>query len=88
MSTTPSSPPPDKPGGYGYSARGGNPLAGMPLPINPELLIWALVVIIVAVITLASDAVNASGFVTAMTALTVGYLLSRGIAKASRVLEH
>ena len=35
----------------------------------------------------ASDALDAAGFVTATTVLTAAYLLSRGIAKASRVLE-
>ena len=35
----------------------------------------------------ASDAVNAGLFATLTTVLTFGYLLSRGIAKASRVLE-
>ena len=34
-----------------------------------------------------SDAVDAALFVTLTTVLTFGYLLSRGIAKASRVLE-
>ena len=43
--------------------------------------------IIVAIIWMASDAVDASGFVTATVVLTFGYLISRGIAKASRVLE-
>jgi len=88
MATTPTPPPEQSPRGYGYSPRGGNPLAGMPLPINPELVVWALVIIIIAIITLASDKVDTPTFVTALTALTVGYLLSRGIAKASRVLEH
>ena len=86
MATTPT-PPPEPHRGYGYSA-GQNPLAGMTLPVNPELLVYVLVIIIVAIITLASDAVNAAGFVTSFSAVTIGYLLSRGIAKASRVLEH
>jgi hypothetical protein len=43
--------------------------------------------VIIAIIWAASKSVNASDFVAATTVLTVGYLLSRGIAKASRVLE-
>lgn len=87
MATT-STPPPEQPHrGYGYSA-GTNPLAGMTLPVNPELLVFVVVMIIIGIITLASDSVDALGFVTALAVVTVGYLLSRGIAKASRVLEH
>ncbi|MFN2467051.1 MAG: hypothetical protein ABR521_02810 [Gaiellaceae bacterium] len=87
MATTPSTPPPEQPQGYGYHGRGPNPLAGIPMP-NPEFLIWLLVVLVVGLIALIDDRVDSTGFVTALTALTVGYLLSRGIAKASRVLEH
>jgi hypothetical protein len=47
------------------------------------LIVW----IIIAIIWAASDEVGAGTFVTATTALTFGYLISRGIAKASRVLE-
>jgi hypothetical protein len=43
--------------------------------------------VILAIIWAASDQVGAGLFVTLTTVLTVGYLLSRGIAKASRVLE-
>jgi hypothetical protein len=42
---------------------------------------------VIAIIWAASDSVNASGFVIATVVLTFGYLISRGIAKASRVLE-
>jgi hypothetical protein len=47
----------------------------------------AQVWVIIAIIWAASDQVGAGAFVTATTALTFGYLISRGIAKASRVLE-
>ena len=65
------------------------PVAGarMPIPGNAELAVFLIVWIIIAIIWAASDAVNASGFVLATTVLTFGYMLSRGIAKASRVLE-
>jgi hypothetical protein len=65
------------------------PVAGarMPIPGNAELAVFLIVWIVVAIIWAASDAVNASGFVLATTVLTFGYMLSRGIAKASRVLE-
>ena len=57
------------------------------LPINPELIIYLLAVAVVAIIWLASDEVGAGAFTTLMVALTIAYLVSRGIAKASRVYE-
>jgi hypothetical protein len=51
------------------------------------LKVKSLVWVIIAIIWAASDQVGAGAFVTATTALTFGYLISRGIAKASRVLE-
>ena len=67
--------------------RGMNIQGTMPIPGNAELLIYVLATILVAIIALASDQVNSGAFVTAYTAITFAYLLSRGIAKASRVLE-
>ena len=63
-------------------------VARLPVLGNAELVLYLAILLLLAIITLASDAVDAGGFVTATTVLTVGYLLSRGIAKAGRVLEH
>jgi hypothetical protein len=73
-------------GGGGYRFQ---PVAGarMPIPGNAELALFVFVWIVIAIIWAASDAVNASDFVVATVVLTFGYLISRGIAKASRVLE-
>jgi hypothetical protein len=60
----------------------------LPVPGNAEWALWLAVEIMFAIIWAASDDFDAAGFVTATTALTAAYLLSRGIAKASRVLEH
>jgi hypothetical protein len=83
MSTT----PPEEPG-YG---RGPNVTlnlgALMPTPGNAELVVYILATLLVGIIALASDRVNAPEFVTAFTFFTFAYLISRGIAKASRVLE-
>jgi hypothetical protein len=92
MSTTPPEQPttPQQPGG-GYGA--GRPNVNfnldaiMPTPGNAELVVYILAMILLAIIALASDAFDVSGWVTAFTAITVAYLISRGIAKASRVLE-
>ena len=67
--------------------RGMNIQGTMPIPGNAELLIYVVATILVAIIALASDQVNSGAFVTAFTAITFAYLLSRGIAKASRVFE-
>ena len=61
--------------------------ARLPVPGNAEWVMWFLVEILFAIIWAASDAVDAGGFVTATAAITFAYLISRGIAKASRVLE-
>ena len=61
--------------------------ARLPIPGNAELAVFLIVWVIIAIIWAASDQVGAGAFVVATTALTFGYMLSRGIAKASRVLE-
>jgi hypothetical protein len=89
MSTTPTDPPPQS-GGYG---RPGGPNvnfnlgAVLPTPGNAELVVYILATILIAIIALASDSVDSGAFVTMFTVLTFAYLISRGIAKASRVLE-
>jgi hypothetical protein len=90
MSTTPPEQPPPA-GGYDRPGAGPNVNfnlnALMPTPGNAELVVYILATILIAIIALAADQVDSGAFVTLFTALTFGYLLSRGIAKASRVLE-
>jgi hypothetical protein len=84
-----STPPPEQqqpPPGYGGYGRP-NFGAMMPIPGNAELVVYILATILVAIIALASDRVDSSAFVTSFTVITLGYLISRGIAKASRVVE-
>ena len=82
----PASPPPPAPGytGLGRTATTG---AILPVPGNAELAIYLLATATLAIIWAASDALDAGGFANFFTWLTIGYILSRGIAKASRVLE-
>jgi hypothetical protein len=61
--------------------------ARLPIPGNAEFLVFFLVWVFLIILWAASDQVGAGLFATLTTALTFGYLLSRGIAKASRVLE-
>jgi uncharacterized protein YraI len=84
-------PPPPTPPPPGYGAppvMGWPPGARLPIPGNAEWLMWLFVEILFLIIWAASDSVGAELFVTATTVITFGYLISRGIAKASRVLEH
>ena len=81
MPPPPSAPPP----GYGpFPPWQG---ARMPIPGNAEWLLWFLVEVLFAIVWAASDAVDASLFVIVTAVVTLGYLISRGIAKAGKVLE-
>jgi hypothetical protein len=89
MSTT----PPEQPTTPQQPSGGGGPnvnlnLSALPVtPGNAELVVYLLATILVAIIALASDGVDSGAFVTSFTVITFAYVLSRGIAKASRVLE-
>jgi nicotinamide riboside transporter PnuC len=61
--------------------------ARMPIPGNAEWLLWFVVEIVFAIIWAASPSVNGTIFMAMTAIVTFGYLISRGIAKASRVLE-
>jgi hypothetical protein len=82
MSTQQTPPPPPAPS-YGQ------PYYGMPpMPsLNGELIVFALVWVVVFIITLAADSVDWPGFVTASVVLAGAYMISRGIAKAGKVIE-
>jgi hypothetical protein len=87
MSTTP---PEQQPGpGTGYSGIGRTPVTGaiLPVPGNAELAIWFIVEVILAIVAAVASDFDAHGWAVATTWLTAAYLISRGIAKASRVLE-
>ena len=89
MSTTPPQQPPTTPS-RGYGGMGpnvGNVNAILPIPGNAELVVYLLATILLTIIALASDAYDVGGWVTSFTAITIAYIVSRGIAKASRVLE-
>jgi len=61
--------------------------ARLPIPGNAEWVWWAAMAIIVAIVAGLSDRVDAPQWVDFMKWTTAAYLISRGIAKASRVLE-
>ena len=84
MPPPPSAPPPGY-GGAGYMGWQGG--ARMPIPGNAEWLLWFVVEILFAIIWAASDQVGGQLFMIATAIVTLGYLISRGIAKAGKVLE-
>ena len=92
MSTTPPEPPQaaSAPPGGGYTrARPQSRAAARSCrcPATPSSPIWLLVEIVLAIVAGVSDGFDAHGWCVATTWLTAAYILSRGIAKASRVLE-
>jgi hypothetical protein len=93
MSTTPPEEPPSTqpapPHHGGYGGLGRTPVSGaiLPVPGNAELAVWFLIEIVLAIVWAASDRVDAHDWLIATTWLTAAYIISRGIAKASRVLE-
>jgi hypothetical protein len=76
-------PPPQRP----LTGVGMNVPGTLPIPGNAEFALYVVVVIVFAIVWVASDLFEANGFVTATTVLTAAYFISRGIAKASRVYE-
>jgi hypothetical protein len=86
----PPPPQPPPPGGFTVPIGAANWPTGarLTVPGNAEWAMWFFVELLFAIIWAASDQVGASEFVIATAIITFGYLISRGIAKASRVLEH
>jgi hypothetical protein len=84
MSTT----PPEQPSGSRPTMAMPNIPSGarLPIPGNAEFAALVVIEIFLAVLLL-DDAWNTNDWAFASTILGAAYLLSRGIAKASRVLE-
>jgi len=72
---------------YGYQPGTNFDFARLPIPGNAEFLVYLIVMIIVSIVALASKRYNIEGWIHTTEWLTAAYLISRGIAKASRVLE-
>jgi hypothetical protein len=72
---------------YGYSPGASLDIARLPVPGNAEFAVYVIVLIVFGLIAIFDDHVSAAQFVDGATIVSAAYLLSRGIAKASRVLE-
>jgi hypothetical protein len=78
--TPPTQPPPTQP----YY---GGAMPPLPAPTG-ELVVFLLAWIVVFLITIIADSVDWPAFVTATTVLAAAFVISRGIAKAGKVLEN
>lgn len=79
MSTTPSAPTPQ-----GYDYGGGS------FPVPPptaELVVFLLVWVVIALVTILADSVDPPQFVWGSVALAVGFMLARGFAKLGKAYE-
>jgi hypothetical protein len=85
----PAAPPLPPPPPHQYTGLGQSPVTGaiLPVPGNAELAVFSTILVFLIVLWATTDDVNAGLFAILMTILTSVYILSRGIAKASRVLE-
>jgi len=85
--SAPASPPP--PQGYDRPYYGGGGAPPIPVP-SGELVVFFLVWAVVAIVAIVADGaggVDSHDFATASVALAIGYMVSRGIAKAGKVFE-
>jgi hypothetical protein len=62
-------------------------VARLPLPGNAELLVYVLALILAWLVCWFADSLGSAHWLDFFKWLTIAYVLSRGIAKASRVLE-
>jgi len=75
--------PPERPG-PGFNFPEG---ARLPIPGNAELAIWIIALVVGAIVVAIADKITNVDWFDYFKWTTAAYLLSRGIAKASRVLE-
>jgi hypothetical protein len=89
MSTMPpGEPPPTPPRTTTTPAWGNMPdMARLPIPGNAEFLFYVVLLIFVSLVCWISDHLGAPNWLDFAKWVSVAYILSRGIAKASRVLE-
>jgi len=83
-STTPPPPPPESPRGPAFNFP---EQARLPIPGNAEIAVWIVSLIVAAIVVAIADKITNVAWFDYFKWTTVAYLLSRGIAKASRVLE-
>jgi hypothetical protein len=88
MSTTPPTEPPIDTGPRSYGGGGVTvDVARLPVPGNAEFALYLLALIVAWIVVWTTDSLDANDWFFFFAITTSIYILSRGIAKASRVLE-
>ena len=62
-------------------------VARLPIPGNAEFALYLVALIVAWIVAWTTDSLNANSWFQFFLFTTIAYILSRGIAKASRVLE-
>ena len=62
-------------------------VARLPIPGNAEVALYLIALIVAWLVAWFSDNLDASSWFGFFQWVTIAYILSRGVAKASRVLE-
>ena len=86
MSTGPDEPTRTTPRSYGAGGVTVD-VARLPIPGNAEFALYLVALIVAWIVAWASDVLDAASWFQFFMFTTVAYLISRGVAKASRVLE-
>ena len=92
MTTTPpeepQTPPPASAGTVGTAWLGTTTAdARMPIPGNAEFLLYVVALLLAALVCWIADELGSGAWLSFFQWTTIAYVLSRGVAKASRVLE-
>jgi hypothetical protein len=62
-------------------------MARLPIPGNAELVVYLLALIVAMLVCWIADTLGSASWLSFFQWTTIAYILSRGVAKASRVLE-
>ena len=62
-------------------------MARLPIPGNAELVVYLLALIVAMLVCWIADELGTGAWMSFFQWTTIAYILSRGVAKASRVLE-
>jgi hypothetical protein len=62
-------------------------MARLPIPGNAEFAVYLVALVIAALVCWVADTLGSASWLSFFQWTTIAYILSRGVAKASRVLE-
>jgi hypothetical protein len=79
--------PPEQPQPSASTFTFNMPQARLPIPGNAEFLYVVLALFLVAILAWVADGIRDTDWLVYFRWISVAYIVSRGVAKASRVLE-